>query len=177
MGFRGKASRFVYGEQNGFFWAAAQHDAYRRIGIPFVRRVIGCHTRPGLVLFLTGFRSRQNISFKDFCILLRETEVAQIKGEDRLVLSLQTDMNIFFEGIESLKLAQGWYCHEFGKRKANDVAIYETSSAKTQITGWYLCPTVFDRDQVQVRLPGRDDDPVVSIHYQNTQSFFNFENL
>lgn len=45
MGYRGWPEALRHGQQEGLFWAAAGHNAYRRLGVPRVERLVAC--RPG----------------------------------------------------------------------------------------------------------------------------------
>jgi len=151
MGFKGKTSAVRTGETNGFHWISASHNAYRRLGVPSVGRVWGCHAdRIWFCIDYVPPSSSDHLleGFLNFApsVLVdpdfeNQTLEAQAAGQS---------MRIEFLGAEQIQSGQGWYCYEFGKRKQTPVVLYTGQTKQCSAIGWYLCPSQISHNDLDV---------------------------
>jgi len=153
MGFKGKTSQARTGEAGGFHWISAQHDAYRRLGVPAVRRVLGCHKDRiwFCIDYVPEFSSNHSLEgFLNFA-----PNVSINADIDQKLLEAQVgnqSVRIEFLGTDQIRLGQGWYCYEFGKRKRTPVVVYTGQTQKSSVIGWYLCPSHLNKQKLNFSL-------------------------
>lgn len=137
MGYRGHPHGFRTGEDRGFAWAQAGHDAYRRIGVPRLQRWLAC--RPGgpwlCVDWAEGTGTHQ--------LTLRlhlHPDVAAVQvaaAELRLEMS-RLPLRLRFLAPGDLRLDQAWYCPEFGQRIRSLVVEWTAQTKLPAACAWVL---------------------------------------
>jgi uncharacterized heparinase superfamily protein len=137
MGYRGWPSRLVRGQADGFDWASATHNAYRRLGVPVVGRWVGCRAGgPWFVVdWAEGNGKHQLVSRLHLHpdVQAEQIELDRIRiCREGLALNLQT----LTPGTLSLK--DGWYCPEFGQRQPNRVVEWAAAGPLPVTCGWVL---------------------------------------
>ena len=141
MGNRPETFGHQKGERDGFHWATASHNGYRRLGVPIVSRLVAFRGHTAMC-FDRGQNAGGNerslagyLHFHPDVSVTRETD--QADGIVRFRLAHQsTERRISFVADE-VSTEQGWYCSGFGERAPSTVVRYVR--AKTdQVFGWML---------------------------------------
>jgi len=157
MGNRPKVDGFRTGIDQGWNWASASHDGYEAHGVKELTRVVA--TNSGCLVCADIVNSLQNSTSKNFVGYLHfhpDVEVGELiqsgDSQFRLEVTSHGDNRSleFFADLATIE--KGWYCEEFGKRRAASVVRYVTP-ASSRFTAWILqessnqCEIEF-RDQV-----------------------------
>jgi len=137
MGRRGHPHGFETGETHGFFWARATHNGYRRLGVPEVGRWVAC--RPGGPWLLVDWaRGRGTHQMTSRLRLHPDVGVHQTaENEVRLQVN---DAVLRLRPLAggAVRVAPGWYCPEFGLRRACPVIQGEAAATLPHVGGWCL---------------------------------------
>jgi uncharacterized heparinase superfamily protein len=156
MAYRGKPSPIETGECCGFHWAGASHNAYRRIGVPWVDRWIAC--RPGgpwICIDRAAGTGRHRLVNR--LHLHPEVRVEQV-ADDEILLGVDGGLLHWRTLVPgSLTVADGCYCPEFGVRLACRTICWEAACDLPALCGWALSWTGEDR----IGLTMRGETPVV----------------
>jgi len=143
MGYRGWPGALEAGEDHGFHWARATHNAYRRLGVPRVGRWLAC--RPGgpwlCVDWAEGKRRHQVSNW----LHLHPDVNAQLVSDDNVRLSIDgIVLRLRHLTPGQINLTTGWYCPEFGRRLQCPVVRWTAEATLPLLCGWYL--TWHERD-------------------------------
>jgi hypothetical protein len=137
MGYRGWPRDFTSGKHGDFWWARAEHDAYRRLGVPRVGRRLAC--RPGGPWYCMDWAS--GLGRHRLTTTLRFHPDVEIKpmAEDRLrIRHGETVLCLRWLTPGRTRLTRGWYCPEFGLRRECPVAEWTTTTGLPACCGWSL---------------------------------------
>lgn len=153
MGYRGWPERLSSGTCDGFDWAYASHNAYRRLGVPRIDRWVVCRQAGGWFVVDQAHGTKRHkltnrLHLHADVIAVQESErtVRLIVGSDEYILSSLTPGN--------LRLTEGWFCPEFGKRIPAPVVEWSTNAALPAVSGW--CLTKFG-SEIQAEMDGTDN--------------------
>jgi uncharacterized heparinase superfamily protein len=137
MGYRGWPRSFESGSTQGFDWARATHDAYRRLGVPLVGRYVACRGEgPWFIVDWaegTGLHRLTNRLH-----LHPEVQIEQ-KTDHHISLSirgLRLKLRTLTPG--QLEIVEGVYCPEFGQSQPAPVVQWSSSVALPFACGWSL---------------------------------------
>lgn len=156
MGRRGRVTEVVSGEENGFSWIRASHDAYRHIGVPTTTRWIACR-RGGPWLIVDRAAGRGVHRLTNRLHLHPDAEIGSLDGNRVVVLWKGSEVRIDALGKGKLVVRRGWFCPEFGKRQEAVVLEWETLSTLPALVGWCL---MFDNRWDIARLTNGADEAV-----------------
>ncbi len=137
MGRRGWPSPLASGQTNGFDWARASHNAYRRLGAPTVGRWIAC--RPGGPWFCVDWvegsgthRLTSRLHLHPDCNARQVSDnLVQICGEG-------PPLHLRFLTSGLLRITAGWYCPQFGRRLECPVVQWTLAARLPTVCGWQL---------------------------------------
>jgi len=137
MGYRGWPSGFTAGEESGFHWARASHNAYRRLDVPRVGRWIAC--RPGgpwLCVDWVEGRGRRDLSA---WLHLHPDVTVEKVGDDRVRLEAGgTVLHLHYLTAGRVTLDDGWYSPQFGHRIRCPVVRWTASASLPAVCAWSL---------------------------------------
>ena len=137
MGYRGWPSTLETGNTDGFSWARATHNAYRRLGVPRVGRWLAC--RPGGPWFCVDWaegRGRHHLTSR--LHLHPQTVVLSIRdGEVQLGFHGST-IQLSYLTPGKVDVVSGWYCPEFGRGLASPVIEWSAEAGLPAFSGWCL---------------------------------------
>ena len=137
MGYRGWPSGFAAGEESGFHWVRARHNAYRRLDVPRVGRWIAC--RPGgpwLCVDWVEGRGRRDLS----AWLHLHPDVAVEKVADNRVRleAGRTVLHLHYLTAGQVTVTDGWYSPQLGHRIRSPVVRWTASASLPAVCGWSL---------------------------------------
>lgn len=142
MGYRGWPTPATHGTtKDGFHWCRATHNAYRRIGVREVGRLVACRD-DGLWVIAdwTGrARGKHRLVSRlhlhpDVVIEWSDDHSAQVRIGERTLL-------IAGYGPGRLVIESGWYCPRFGERHENAVLSWQTGEVSLPAAvGWLIQP-------------------------------------
>ena len=141
MGYRGHTSHLKDGRNSAVNWASACHNAFRRLGVGNVSRLVAAE--PGKFWYCVDHANgkgrthgKSGRSVSGFVHFSPQTSVNEVdNGRFRVVIGEnQFDLSIF--GASRVKTCTGWYCPEFGQRQAN--VVIEYVFAENIPAGWLL---------------------------------------
>ncbi len=136
MGARGWPSPLVTGQHAGFSWAAAAHNAYRRLGVAEVGRWLAC--RPGGPWFCVD-RAQGHGQHQVTSLLHFHPDVTLRPADDEIhVLFAGNHLRLHWLTPGRVTIDQYWYCPHFGQRQPAPVARWEQSCQLTTQCGWCL---------------------------------------
>jgi len=139
MGYRGRPTRLEHGRQATFHWVRAEHDAYRRVRVPAVGRLLAC--RPGgpwlCVDYAHGRGQHELTSWLHFH---PDVRLEPLNSHCiRVVLGKQTfRLDLLRPG--ELTVGQAWYCPQFGRRIPAPVVRWHGLRRLPACCGWALSP-------------------------------------
>jgi len=137
MGYRGWPSGFAAGEESGFHWACACHNAYRRLGVPRVGRWIAC--RPGGPWLCVDWAEGQGR--RDLSALLHlhpDVAVEQVE-DDRVRLEVgRVVAHLHYMTAGRVTVTDGWYSPRLGHRLPCSVVRWTASAALPALCAWSL---------------------------------------
>lgn len=137
MGYRGHGQGFRAGEDRGFAWARAGHDAYRRIGVPRVQRWVAC--RPGGPWFCVDWAQGTGTHQLTLRLHLHPDVAAVHVAHDELRLNMsRLSLRLRFLAPGDLRLDQAWYCPEFGQRIRSLVVEWTAPCKLPAACAWVL---------------------------------------
>jgi uncharacterized heparinase superfamily protein len=133
MGYRGYVTERAHGEDSEWRWARATHNAYRRLGVPVVRRWMGCLDRASDRDEREDSAQGQSENFVWLCL-----DVAQASSQHHFANRIRIHPAFGVERVGESKfrltserqklwlewmcesgaaeIEDGWYCPEFGQR-------------------------------------------------------------
>lgn len=137
MGYRGWPSPLATGQSEGFQWARASHNAYRRLKVPRVGRWLAC--RPGgpwlCVDWAEGRKQHQLSSW----LHLHPEVVAEKTAEDEVRLNLHgLPLRLRYLTPGAVSISKGWYCPEFGVRIPSLALRWTNTTELPAVSGWSL---------------------------------------
>lgn len=137
MGYRGWPSRFTAGEDSGFHWACACHNAYRRLGAPRVGRWIACRPDgPWLCVDCVEGRGRRDLS--TWLHLHPDVAVEQV-ADDRVRLKAgETTLHLHYFTAGRVRVTDGWYSPRLGHRLPCLALRWTASAALPALCAWSL---------------------------------------
>ena len=137
MGYRGWPDRLETGDDHGFQWARASHNAYRRLRVPRVGRWIA--SRPGgpwLCIDWAEGTGKHKLSNR--LHFHPDIHVEQVAADQLLVQTASVPMDLRFLAPGRVTVTTGWYCPEFGVRKQGPVVEWTATARLPVATGWCL---------------------------------------
>lgn len=154
MGYRGWPRGLAAGEQDGFHWARAEHNAYRRLRVPTVGRWISCRpSGPWLSVDWATGRGRHRLT--NYLHVHPDVAVELADAENVRLTVAGAAYRLKFLVPGDVALAEGWYCPEFGLRLPATVIRWETTTILPALSAWMLCPAGL---QGEASLDARDTD-------------------
>jgi uncharacterized heparinase superfamily protein len=137
MGYRGWPTGLACGETEGFSWAWAEHNAYRRLGVPRVGRWLAC--RPGGPWFCLDWAKGTGIhQLTSWLHLHPETQVQKTNDRDVVIDHHGRRMLLRFLAVGEISVESGWYCPEFGLRLLAPVVRWTAKTRLPKTCGWWL---------------------------------------
>jgi uncharacterized heparinase superfamily protein len=137
MGYRGWPTELAVGETNGFYWARARHDAYRRLNVPEVGRWFAC--RPGGPWFCVDWAFGRGIHLLVNRLHLHpDVHAEQIAVDEVSLRCGGVTVPVRFLGRGELALTSGWYCPEFGRRLSSTVLEWRWIATLPTVAAWSL---------------------------------------
>jgi uncharacterized heparinase superfamily protein len=142
MGYRGWPTSATHGTtEDGFHWCRATHNAYRRIGVREVGRLVACREDGLWVIAEWAGRARGKHRLTsrlhlhpDVAIERSDDHSAKVRIGDRTLL-------VSGHGPGKLVLERGWYCPRFGERHENAILSWRTDEiALPAAVGWLIQP-------------------------------------
>lgn len=143
MGYRGWPGPLETGQAAGFHWASAWHNAYRRLGVPRVGRLVAC--RPGgpwLCLDWAEGRGTHRLTSRlhvhpDFHVTPIGDRAVELRCDG-------VRLRLYFLGRGGVSVEAGWYCSQFGLRLPAPVVRFESETALPASIAWCLVPAEGD---------------------------------
>jgi len=159
MGYRGWPSGLIHGQTQGFHWARAAHNAYRRLGVPRVERWLACRPE-GPWLCIDRACGRGEHELTSWLHLHPDVRATQ-HDEARVDLELHgTRLKLRYLSPGQVSVVNGWYCPEFGRRIETQVLRWSARIRLPSCCGWTLS---WCDEEPYVRLDGAEtDEPVLS---------------
>lgn len=137
MGYRGWPGQLTSGTCDGYDWAHASHNAYRRLGVPRIDRWVICRQAGGwFVVDQAHGTKRHNLTNR---LHLHADVIAEQESERTIRLIVGSDeyaLTALTPG--ELRLTEAWFCPEFGKRIPAPVVVWTTNTALPAVSGWSL---------------------------------------
>ncbi len=154
MGYRGWPGKLASGQTDGFSWARATHNAYRRLGVPKVGRWVACRPDgPWLCVDWAEGTGRHTLTQH---LHLHPDVTAQITADDQLRLTAAgVSLQLRFLTPGQITLTDAWYCPEFGRRLESSVVRWTSETALPVVCGWQL---TWDGCQGQATLDSLRED-------------------
>jgi uncharacterized heparinase superfamily protein len=159
MGYRGWPSGLAHGQAQGFHWARAAHNAYRRLGVPRVERWLAC--RPdGPWLCIDRACGRGEHELTSWLHLHPDVRATQ-RDEQAVDLELHgMRLQLRYLSPGRVSVVNGWYCPEFGKRIEAPVLCWSARERLPACCGWALS---WGEEEMRVRLDGAEtSEPVLA---------------
>ena len=167
MGKRPSVSGFRSRSDQGWSWASASHNGYADQGIEKLTRIVA--TNSGAMLCADVPALSANVKGENLVGYLHfhpdlELEELRLDGESRFLLDVSghDDKRRITFFADSVSLEKGWYCEEFGKRRAGAVVRYVTKMP-SGFTAWILqecpnqCEIEFRDDEIRITMGGLED--------------------
>jgi uncharacterized heparinase superfamily protein len=157
MGYRGWPIDFARGESRGFHWTRAEHNAYRRIGVPSVGRWVAC--RRGGPWLCVDWAHGAGPHELTAWLHLHPDVAAEKTAEHEIRLELHgMVLKLRYLVPGRVTIDQGWYCPEFGRRLSAPVVRWSAQRALPAYCGWSLswgtgCPGAASLDTSDARNP------------------------
>ncbi|MGQ0633607.1 MAG: heparinase II/III domain-containing protein [Planctomycetaceae bacterium] len=137
MGYRGHPSLLETGRWRDFDWARCRHDAYRRVGVPWVARWVAC--RPGgpwlIVDWATAEGQHELSSWLHFHPAI-ELRLIGCDEAEFTVKSSRWRVRPLAPG--DFELVEGSYCPRFGERIRAPVLRWHGRMCLPAACGWQL---------------------------------------
>ncbi|TWU06971.1 Heparin-sulfate lyase precursor [Symmachiella macrocystis] len=157
MGYRGWPGHLTSGTRDGIDWAHASHNAYRRLGVPRIDRWVICRQAGGWFVVDQAHGTKRHtltnrLHLHADVIAVQESEstVRLIVNSDEYILASLTPGN--------LRITEGWFCPEFGKRIPAPVVEWSTNAALPAVSGWSL--TKFG-SEIQAEMESTDNGTIL----------------
>jgi uncharacterized heparinase superfamily protein len=135
MGYRGTTSNLEHGRDGDFRWATGAHDAYRRLGVKKMSRLVGIK-QSSFWYCVDRAETATPRNLSGFLHLAPNVQVTRIDDRFRLIFG-DHECNVSFFGVGEVKIVESWYCPEFGVRQQNLVLEY-TFDSGLPLAGWFL---------------------------------------
>lgn len=137
MGYRGWPFPLSTGESDGFHWARAGHNAYRRLGVPRVGRWVAC--RPGGPWLCVDWAQGKGRHQLSSWLHLHPDVVAKKTADDEIQLELHgLVLRLGFLTPGDVSLLDAWYCPEFGLRIPSLAVRWTSAAVLPAVCGWSL---------------------------------------
>lgn len=142
MGYRGwPTSMTMNATGDGFHWCRATHNAYRRIGVKEVGRLVACRDDGIWVIadWAGGARGKHRLVSRlhlhpDVVMEQSDDHSARVRIGERILI-------VSGHGLGKLVIERGWYCPRFGERHENSVLSWKTDDILLPATiGWLIQP-------------------------------------
>lgn len=137
MGHRGRPLGFESGHSDGFDWALARHNAYRRLGVPVVGRFVAC--RPGgpwLCVDWAQGRGRHDLTLR--LHLHPDVAVEQTADDEVRIEVGGVPCRLRHLAPGRIAITDGWYCDGFGRRRPTTVVLWTTRAELPGVCAWSL---------------------------------------
>lgn len=139
MGSRGHVLDRNQGVEQGVQWARASHNAYRRLGIARMDRLVAVDGRG--VWSCVDFRSgRHNLELRGFLHLHPTVQIEQVSDIEFILSRGDLRRRLTFAGTHQVFAADGWYCPAFGTRTPTTVLVYDQPAGGLGTIGWIQQP-------------------------------------
>jgi uncharacterized heparinase superfamily protein len=137
MGYRGWPSSLTCGEQSGFFWARAAHNAYRRLRVPVVGRWLAC--RPGGPWFCVDWANGDGChDLVAWLHLHPEVTVHQVAASQVLLRLGDIPLRLEWLTPGLVTQTESWYCPQLGLRQKVPTVFWQASRTLPAIGAWCL---------------------------------------
>jgi uncharacterized heparinase superfamily protein len=137
MGYRGWPGPLEAGQCDGFHWARAWHNAYRRLGVPRVGRHVACRSGgPWLVVDWAEGRGRHELTNR--LHLHPDATVAKTADGELQVDHAGRRLRLVFLTPGEVAIEAGWYCPEFGLRLPAPVICWKAAQDLPAVCAWSL---------------------------------------
>jgi uncharacterized heparinase superfamily protein len=136
MGFRGHPAPLRTGQTQGFDWAAARHNAYRPLGVPWAGRYVACQPGgPWLIVDWARGHGEHRLTTRlhihpDFQVTPR-ADGFRISADG-------TILHAFPLADGEVRIEQGRYCPRFGEAHEGPVLVWEQAAKLPAACGWSL---------------------------------------
>jgi uncharacterized heparinase superfamily protein len=174
VGYRGWPAKLSHAEENGFWWAYATHNAYRRAKVPIIGRWVACGR--GFVWTCVDWALGDGKHQLATRLHLHPDAKANVCGDTTVRISLSGVVPLYLHclSVGHVNLAKSWYCPHFGQRQkttAIEVVVTETLPVAM---GWYLsaaesCPAKLSMTEAGWRFSIEDASPIRSWAYDMNQ--------
>ncbi len=158
MGYRGWPRDYQNGCDNGFAWARAYHNAYRRSRVPLIGRWIAC--RPGGPwVCLDWARGRGVHQLTSWLHLHPDVQLEQTSANEIELSTADVQCRLRYLTSGQLTIDKGRYCPEFGRQLESSVLKWTT---RTELPGYVAWSLNWDESQADVRVcQERDRSPTI----------------
>ena len=148
MGRRGCIMSTHSANEQEFSWVQVGHNGYRHLGVSEIRRTVGID-RQGNVVVADLVQGATKLPAIGYLHLAPDVSVRPDDGSGReWVISCDGEERLLqFDGVDSVELADGWYCPAFGVRQPSTVIIYEQKKNTDSPLIWRLFHRDTDRKQ------------------------------
>jgi uncharacterized heparinase superfamily protein len=136
MGSRGWPSPLVTGQQAGFCWASASHNAYRGLGVATVGRWLAC--RPGGPWFCVDWAQGHGRHTLTSWLHLHPDVTVGPAGDELQLLLAGQQLRLQWLTPGQVTIDEGWYCPQIGQRQRAPAVRWERSCAVPTVCGWCL---------------------------------------
>jgi hypothetical protein len=170
MGYRGHPTAVETGRWHDFDWACCRHDAFRRLGVPWVARWVACRPRgPWLIVDWAAGSGREY----ELCEWLHfhpdvELRLTSAGTAEFTVGPARWTVEALTQG--DLEIVPGHYCPRFGERISAPILRWASRHRLPAACGWQLTPAdcdhraVLDRSDADgLRLRWQDTDLVLPL--------------
>lgn len=139
MGYRGHPSELEKGAGGDLVWASARHDAYRRLGVPRVERLIACRCG-GPWFFIDSADGAAEHVFTSRFHLHPDVEPVPA-GDDAVEFDVDGRRYLFrCVGAAGVEVEPAWYCPRFGERRPARAVVYRQTGVPPLRVAWCLDP-------------------------------------
>jgi uncharacterized heparinase superfamily protein len=154
MGYRGWPDHREHGEEHGFFWARASHNAYRRLGVAEVGRWIACRpTGPWFCVDWALGKGRHRFTTR--LHLHPDVSTEQITPDEIRLDLFGTNLFLRFLAPGQVDSRLGWYCPEFGRRIPHSIIEWTAVRTLPVVCGWELTWSAHTEDAALSNASGR----------------------
>ena len=137
MGYRGWPGPLQTGQTGDFHWAWAWHNAYRRLRVPRVGRLVAC--RPGGPWFcLDWAEGRGTHRLVSRLHLHPDVRARQVDPTAVELDSAGGLLHLEFLGPGTLTIQTGWYCPQLGLRLPSAVVCWQAEAPLPAAVAWCL---------------------------------------
>lgn len=139
MGYRGRPAALKCGTDPAGAWAHAEHDAYRRLGVPRVQRLVRCAASAAPWYCIDTALGRGCHTLEVFLHLHPAVKLGQLAHD---LFEMDVSGRRYWLQLTGppaiAEVIRGWYCPEFGRRYKAPVLRWATRGCLPRSLGWVL---------------------------------------